>query len=114
MRYGLLAGVFACAFSYGSTEVSFAQEPGNVAAGHRIAQQWCSECHKVDPAQRLVNPEAEAPTFEEVANEPSTTPLSLRVFFQSSHENMPDLHISKSQADDLVAYILSLKKEKGK
>jgi hypothetical protein len=49
-----------------------------------------------------------------VANDPSTTPLSLRVFFQSSHENMPDLHISQSQADDLVAYILSLKKEKEK
>jgi mono/diheme cytochrome c family protein len=71
----------------------------------------CSECHKVDPNQRLVDPDAEAP-FEEVANEPSTTPLSLRVFFQSNHENMPDLHISKSQADDLVAYILSLKKGK--
>jgi cytochrome c len=112
MKQGLLAGVFAqmlfgCGFG-------FAQEVGNVAAGHRIAQQWCSECHKVDPAQRLVDPDAEAPTFEEVANEPSTTPLSLRVFFQSSHENMPDFHISQSQADDLVAYILSLKKEKAK
>jgi hypothetical protein len=87
---------------------------GQCAVGRRIAQQWCSECRKIEPAQRLVDPEAEAPTFEEVANEPSTTPLSLRVFFQSNHENMPDLHISKSQADDLVVYILSLKKERAK
>jgi mono/diheme cytochrome c family protein len=113
MRQSLLVSALASALLSGSTG-TFAQEPGNVAAGHRIAQQWCSECHKVDPAQRLVDPEAEAPTFEEVANDPSTTPLSLRVFFQSSHENMPDLHISQSQADDLVAYILSLKKEKAK
>jgi cytochrome c len=110
----LLAGVFALALLYGGLARAFAQEPGNVAAGHRIAQQWCSECHRVDPSQRLVDPDAEAPTFEEVANEPSTTPLSLRVFFQSNHENMPDLHISKSQADDLVAYIFSLKKEERK
>jgi cytochrome c len=61
--------------------------------------KWCSECHKIHPSQRLVDPEAEAPTFEEVANEPSTTPLSLRVFFQSNHENMPNLHISPTKAD---------------
>ncbi len=60
----------------------------------------CSECHL-----------SEAPSFVEVANEPSTTPLSLRVFLQSNHENMPNLHISPSEADDLVAYILSLKQK---
>ena len=112
MRQSLLVSALASALFSGSTG-TFAQEPGK-RCSHRIAQQWCSECHKVDPAQRLVDPEAEAPTFEEVANEPSTTPLSLRVFSQSSHENMPDFHISQSQADDLVAYILSLKKEKAK
>ena len=91
---------------------AFAQERGNIAAGHRLAQQWCSECHQIDADQerpRGRDPEEEAPSFVEVANETSTTPLSLRVFFQSNHENMPNLHISASQADDLVAYILSLK-----
>jgi cytochrome c len=106
-------GVLAYVLFLGGTQ-AVAQESGNVAAGRRIAQQWCSECHKIDRAQRLVDPDVGAPSFEEVANEPSTTPLSLRVFFQSSHENMPDLHISQSQADDLVAYILSLKKDNGK
>ncbi len=43
------------------------------------------------------------------AKEPSITPLSLQVFFQSNHQNMPDFHISRSQADDLSPYILSLK-----
>jgi hypothetical protein len=33
----------------------------------------------------------------------------LRVWFQSSHRSMPDLHISERQADDLVAYIVSLR-----
>jgi hypothetical protein len=53
----------------------------------------------------------EAPNFVEIAKEPSITPLSLRVFFQSNHENMPNLHISTTEADNLVAYILSLKQK---
>jgi cytochrome c len=89
---------------------AFEQESGDVAAGHRLGQQWCSECHEID-AKRPVNSEAGAPSFVEVANEASTTPLSLRVFFRSNHEKMPDLHISPAQADDLIAYILSLKKK---
>jgi hypothetical protein len=36
----------------------------------------------------------EAPNFVEIAKEPSITPLSLRVFFLSSHQNMPNFHIS--------------------
>jgi hypothetical protein len=52
-----------------------------------------------------------AASFLEIANEPSITPLSLRVFFQSSHQNVPDFHISASQVDDLSAYILSLKRK---
>jgi mono/diheme cytochrome c family protein len=102
MRQDLLMGAFASVLLFGGTG-AFAQEPGNIAAGRRIAHQWCSECHKIDPAQRLVDPDAQAPTFVEVANEPSTTPLSLRAFF----------HLDP-QADDLVAYILSLNKQKEK
>jgi cytochrome c len=87
----------------------FAAEPGDAAAGRQLAQQWCSECHQMDGKPGRVESHIEAPHFVEIAKEPSITPLSLRVFFQSSHENMPNLHISRSQANDLVAYILSLK-----
>jgi mono/diheme cytochrome c family protein len=97
MRHLLWIAALACCGTQ-----TFAQEPGDIAAGRRLAQQWCSECHLID---------SEAPSFVEVANEPSTTPLSLRVFLQSNHKNMPNLHISPSEADDLVAYILSLKKK---
>jgi mono/diheme cytochrome c family protein len=91
---------------------AFAQEPGDIAAGHQFAHQWCSECHQIDATRGRADLDAEeAPSFVEVANDPSTTPLSLRVFFQSNHENMPNLHISPSQADDLAAYILSLKQK---
>ena len=40
----------------------------------------------------------------------STTALSLTVFFRSNHKNMPNLILSNTEADDIIAYILSLKK----
>ena len=87
-----------------------AAEPGSIAAGHRLARHWCSDCHQVDVQRRHVKRPFNAPSFIEIANESSTTPISLRVFFRSSHQNMPNLHISQPQADDLAAYILSLKR----
>jgi len=33
------------------------------------------------------------------------------VFFQTSHRSMPNLIIAPDQADDLVNYILSLKRD---
>ena len=39
----------------------------------------------------------------------STTPLSLRVFLQTPHNRMPDLHLSRTEIDDLIGYILSLR-----
>ena len=40
----------------------------------------------------------------------STTSMSLRVFLQSPHGNMPDYRLSREQIDDVVAYILSLRR----
>ena len=90
---------------------AFAAELGDAAAGRRLAQQWCSECHQMDGKPGRVESHIEAPNFAEIAKEPSITPLSLRVFFQSNHESMPNLHISTTEADNLVAYILSLRQK---
>jgi cytochrome c len=84
---------------------------GDVAAGRQLAQRWWSECHQMDGRSGRVESHSESLSFLEIANEPSITPLSLRVFFRSSHQNMPDFDISPSQADDLTAYILSLKRK---
>jgi cytochrome c len=90
---------------------AFAAEPSDAAAGRCLAQQWCSECHQMDGTPGRVPSHIESLSFVEIANESSITPLSLRVFFQSSHQNMPNFHISRSDADDLSAYILSLKRK---
>jgi mono/diheme cytochrome c family protein len=85
-----------------------AQEIGDVAMGERLAKTWCSTCHVVTPSAQT-GTSTGAPTFAAIAGLPSTTPISLRVFLQTPHARMPDLHLSHDETDNLIAYILSLR-----
>jgi mono/diheme cytochrome c family protein len=85
-----------------------AQEIGDVAAGGRLAETWCSSCHIVAPSANS-GASTGVPTFAAVARMPSTTPMSLRAFLQTPHARMPDLHLSRDETDNLIAYILSLR-----
>jgi len=88
-----------------TTQVLAQDVGGDVAAGRRIADQWCSTCHQID----AVSSGGLAPTFPNIANLPSTTALSLKVFLRTSHETMPNVQLTPSEANAVVAYILSLK-----
>ena len=87
---------------------------GNPASGRKIATAQCSSCHRVLPIL-LSDKGAPAdkdgpPSFQSIADLPSTTGISLNVFLHSNHKNMPDLILSKPDANDVIAYVLSLKK----
>jgi mono/diheme cytochrome c family protein len=79
----------------------------SVSAGRRLAEAWCKDCHSIEAA--TAGTRSVPPDFTAIANRTSTTALSLKVFFQTSHRNMPNLIIAPGQADDLANYILSLK-----
>ncbi|MCP9628635.1 cytochrome c [Rhodopseudomonas palustris] len=81
--------------------------PDAVAAGHRLAASWCKECHAIGPGEGT---SGKGPAFQHIADMPSATELSLKVFLRSSHTNMPNVVISPADADDIVRYILSLKR----
>ncbi len=87
--------------------IAAAQPIGDVAEGRRLAEAWCSECHATGPD--IVYGVARAPGFAAVAQRPATTALSLNVFLRSNHDNMPNFILKSTEADDIVAYILSLK-----
>ena len=87
---------------------AMAQTSGDAANGRAIAERVCGECHSVDG--KSPSPHPQAPTFVVVANSPGRTPTSLRVWFQSPHRSMPDFNLGEQGSEDLVAYILSLKK----
>jgi mono/diheme cytochrome c family protein len=81
---------------------------GNPLRGRQIATTLCSSCHRVLPM--TLPDKGDPPSFQSIADLPSTTGLSLKVFLRSPHRNMPNLILSEAESDDVIAYILSLKK----
>jgi mono/diheme cytochrome c family protein len=87
---------------------SVADEPGNAEQGRVYALQNCAGCHAVR-LEDLDSPVGEATPFKTVAGRPEMTRLALRVFLQSPHASMPNLMVEGEDADNVIAYILSLK-----
>jgi mono/diheme cytochrome c family protein len=82
--------------------------PGDPIVGRDISEDWCGECHDVAPDG--VDVFEGVPAFQSLADDPAFTERALRVFFQSPHDAMPDVMPTPAQTDDIIAYILSLKK----
>ena len=81
---------------------------GDPASGRKIATTLCNSCHQVLPI--TLPDKGDPPSFQSIADQPSTTGISLNVFLHSNHNNMPDFILSSAESNDLIAYILSLKK----
>jgi len=84
-------------------------EPGDPRAGLRVAATWCANCHRVAPDGPGPTTDA-APSFRSIARMTSTTSMSLRAFLQTPHANMPDYRLTREELDDVVAYLISLKR----
>ena len=96
LRWGFILAVAACL-------PALAQQAGDPAAGQRLAEATCMVCHD-STGSKL------APAFSAVAAMPSTTATALGVFLRTSHPSMPNLMLTPAERDDVVAYILSLRK----
>jgi len=102
-RTGICIGLTA-ALSTASAVTGVSADP---IAGQNLAGKWCVECHGIG-ADRL-SPNLAAPTFPELAAEPSITEYSLHALLRSPHETMPHITFTPEQMDDIVDYIMSLK-----
>jgi mono/diheme cytochrome c family protein len=80
----------------------------SVRAGRQLAQTQCAQCHGVDRGGHSANPAA--PVFEDIANVPGMTATALTVALRTSHQSMPNLIIQGRDAENIVAYVLSLKR----
>src|SRR5487761_2064230 len=87
---------------------ALAQPANSHSLGRQVAMELCSSCHRV--AEGQPRPDSNVASFFAIANLPSTTALSLKVFLRSNHKGMPNLIVSESDADKLIDYILSLKR----
>ena len=106
MRSMILFGIFVNMVFATAQPIRAQTEGGNAKSGRALAKAWCAECHRV----KSDTPSRAVADFMDVANLPSTTTLSLRVFLQTSHKDMPNLTLKPTESDDVIAYILSLKR----
>ncbi len=85
-----------------------ARDLGDFGAGYDLARGVCATCHRVekgDTSEKHIDVAA----FQTIADSPAKTALGLRVFLKSPHRNMPDLILSETEIDSVIAYIQSLK-----
>lgn len=73
------------------------------AEGERLAQQWCANCHAIDGSGTSASLPQGPPGFRVVAGH--LDPAQLRAFLTHPHGQMPDLSLTRSEIDDLIAYI---------
>ena len=108
MRYAASLSLFVAA-ALAVPVVSLAQPGGSHSLGRQVAIELCSSCHRVTEGQP--RSDQDVASFFAIANLPSTTALSLKVFLRSNHKGMPNLIVSEPDSDKLIDYILSLKRQ---
>lgn len=107
MRLIIAAAASLSALALGSL-TSEADGIGNPARGLEYAQANCAGCHAI-LKDETESPNPDSPAFATVAATPGITRTALSVFLQSPHPTMPNLIVEGEDADNLIAYILSLK-----
>lgn len=78
----------------------------DVNNGRNLADRWCASCHVTSAEQRLAT---EAPPFASIANKGNIDAARLAYFLMNPHPVMPNMGLTRNEAADLAAYIMSLK-----
>ena len=78
----------------------------DIANGRNLAERWCASCHVTSAGQRLAT---EAPPFTSIANKENIDAARLAYFLMNPHPVMPNMGLTRNEAADLAAYIMSLK-----
>ena len=89
--------------------------PGSIGFGRHLAEEICGECHRVSQPPTAKPPpmqeELAAPDLVERMRDPGVTEMALRSYLRTSHPVMPNIRLSIEETDDVVAYLMSLKKD---
>ena len=95
------AGAFAMLAALSLTANAYAAD---VDHGERLAKRWCAACHIVAPDQR--RGQDNVPPFATIAKIPGFGANAIARFLMNPHPRMPDMQLSRDEADDLAAYIV--------
>jgi mono/diheme cytochrome c family protein len=71
--------------------------------GAQLARQWCGNCHVIGNNSAGPIPQG-PPSFQMIAHS-GLTADQLRAFLSHPHGAMPDLSLTRTEIDELIAYI---------
>lgn len=100
---------FASMFALGGANAL--AQTGDPEKGRAFALEVCTPCHVVAEKQLSPRRLATAPDFRAIANARGMTETSLHAFLSTPHPSMPNLILSQVEQDDVIAYILSLRRQ---
>jgi len=86
------------------TALPHAAAAADAANGEKLAKRWCAACHVVASDQK--NGDTQVPPFSAIAMMPGFDAAKLALYLLLPHPKMPDMQISRDEADDLAAYII--------
>ncbi|MBO0742819.1 MAG: cytochrome c [Hyphomicrobiaceae bacterium] len=79
----------------------------DVAKGRELARMWCASCHII--ANNPTGPVPQGPPSFQAIADSGMAPDQLRAFLSHPHGAMPNLTLTRSEIDDLIGYITSLR-----
>lgn len=107
---GVLAGLAITALMWAAPDGICAEEQPEPSAekGHALAEKLCSGCHVIEPDASATVP-AGVPPFRTIANRPGQTAERIMNVLIQPHVPMPDMHLSREEMLDIVAYLETLR-----
>jgi mono/diheme cytochrome c family protein len=101
----------ALAVAVATAHPALAEEPfnGDPMAGQVLAEVWCASCHDIGTGDDVATDAA--PTFDSVMNVDQRSTDFLRGWLFNPHGAMPDPNLTRSEIDDIVAYMVTLRTE---
>ncbi len=78
----------------------------NLENGRRLSERWCAGCHAIEP----VPGKSKARSFAAIAAKESITAEMIATFLRLPHATMPNLPLSRNDAQDIAAFIMAMKK----
>jgi cytochrome c len=97
--------IVAASLSFGSLVTPTAFAAGNAEAGRALAERSCVSCHT--SAKSNVASDS-APPLAELMRRAGRTPGTLRAWLSDPHPPMPNLSLTRTEIDNLVAYLTTL------
>ncbi len=88
----------------GGSVAALAQDVEN---GGRLSARWCSECHAIGPAQ---GKGGRTISFAAIAGKQGITSDMISSFLLMPHATMPNMPLSRKDAQDIAAFIMKAKK----